>query len=74
MNQAQNAPAPGVDIGKQVANNIASVRTTPDGVTDVSSAQAALPKLKEATAQIDKTDKGYCRRGQSADAGLQSSL
>jgi hypothetical protein len=56
MNQAQNAPAPGVDIGKQVANNIASVRATLNGVTDVSSAQAALPKLKEATAQIDKTD------------------
>jgi hypothetical protein len=56
MNQAQNAPASGVDIGKQVANNIASVRTTLNGVTDVSSAQAALPKLKEATAQIDKTD------------------
>src|SRR6516225_2470520 len=55
MNQAQNAPAPGDDIGKQVANNIASVRATLDGVTDVSSAQAALPKLKEATAQIDKT-------------------
>ena len=55
MNQAQNAPAPGVDIGKQVANNIASVRATLNGVTDVSSAQAALPKLKEATAQIDKT-------------------
>src|SRR5215469_1406507 len=55
MNQAQNAPAPGVDIGKQVANNIASVRTALNGVTDVSSAQAALPKLKEAAAQIDKT-------------------
>jgi hypothetical protein len=55
MNQAQNAPASGLDIGKQVANNIASVRTTLNGVTDVSSAQAALPKLKEATAQIDKT-------------------
>src|SRR5262245_21761715 len=55
MNQAQNSPAPGVDIGKQVANNIASVRATLNGVTDVSSAQAALPKLKEATAQIDKT-------------------
>jgi hypothetical protein len=55
MNQVQNAPAPGVDIGKQVANNIASVRATLNGVTDVSSAQAALPKLKEATAQIDKT-------------------
>ena len=56
MNQAQNAPGPGVDIGKQVANNIASVRATLNGVTDVSSAQAALPKLKEATAQIDKSD------------------
>jgi Bacterial protein of unknown function (DUF937) len=56
MNQAQNSPAPGVDIGKQVANNIASVRTTLDGVTDVSSAQAALPKLQAVTAQIDKTD------------------
>jgi Bacterial protein of unknown function (DUF937) len=56
MNQVQNAPAPGDDIGKQVANNIASVRTTVDGVTDVSSAQAALPKLQEVTAQIDKTD------------------
>jgi hypothetical protein len=55
MNQVQSAPAPGVDIGKQVANNIASVRTTLDGVTDVSSAQAALLKLKEAAAQIDKT-------------------
>ena len=55
MNQAQNVPAPGVDIGKQVANNIASVRATLNDVTDVSSAQAALPKLKEATAQIDKT-------------------
>jgi hypothetical protein len=56
MNQVQNAPAPGMDIGEQVASNIASVRTTLDGVTDVSSAQAALPKLQEATAQIDKTD------------------
>jgi hypothetical protein len=32
------------------------VRTTLDGVTDVSSAQAALPKLQEVTAQINKTD------------------
>ena len=56
MNQAQNLPALGVDIGKQVANNIASVRTTLDGVTDVASAQAALPKLQAVTAQIDKTD------------------
>jgi hypothetical protein len=56
MNQAQNPPAPGVDIGNQVANNIARVSATLDGVTDVSSAQAALPKLQEVTAQIVKTD------------------
>jgi hypothetical protein len=56
MDQAQNSAAQGVDIGKQVANNIASVRTTLGGVTDVASAQAALPKLQAVTAQIDKTD------------------
>jgi hypothetical protein len=56
MSQAQNSPAQGVDIGKQVANNIASVRTTLGGVTDVASARAALPKLQEVTAQIGKTD------------------
>ena len=55
MNQAQNLMI-GSDIGKQITNNIASVRSTLDGITDVASAQAALPKLKEATAQIDKTD------------------
>jgi hypothetical protein len=80
MNQAQNSPAQGVDIGKQVANNIASVRTTLDGVTDVPSAQAALPKLQEATAQINKTDSAVGqlsaeqrnRCDQSADAGCKS--
>jgi hypothetical protein len=61
------------------------VRTTLDGVTDVSSAQAALPKLQEVTAQINKTDsrswaivgrtaESYCRRDQSADAGCQSAV
>jgi len=55
MSQAQNAAVQGLNIGKQVANNIASVRTALNDVTDVPSAQAALPKLQEATAQIDKT-------------------
>lgn len=31
------------------------MRTTLDGISDVTSAQAALPKLQEATAQIEKT-------------------
>ena len=55
MNQAQTATVGGLDIGKQLTNNIANVRTTLDGVTDVATAQAALPKLQEATVQIDKT-------------------
>jgi len=54
MSQAQNTAVQGLDVGKQLASNIASVRTALDGVTDVPSAQAALPKLQEATAQIEK--------------------
>jgi Bacterial protein of unknown function (DUF937) len=56
MNQAQSLAVGGIDIGKQITNDIASVRTTLDGVSDVTSAQAALPKLQEVTAQIDKTE------------------
>jgi hypothetical protein len=56
MNQAQSVAAGGIDIGKQITSSIASVCTTLDGVSDVTSAQAALPKLQEVTAQIDKTD------------------
>jgi Bacterial protein of unknown function (DUF937) len=55
MSQAQNVAAQGVDIGKQITNNIAGLRTTLDGVTDVASAQAALPKVQEVAVQIDKT-------------------
>jgi hypothetical protein len=38
------------------ADNITSLRTTLDGVTDAASAQTALPKLQEVAAQIDKVD------------------
>jgi len=55
MSQAQNVATQGVDIGKQITNSIASLRTTLDGVSDVASAKAALPKLQEAAAQIDKS-------------------
>jgi hypothetical protein len=55
MNQAQSLAVGGIDIGKQITNTIASVRTTLDGVSDVASAQVAVPKLQEVTAQIDKT-------------------
>ncbi|HYC16982.1 MAG TPA: DUF937 domain-containing protein [Pseudolabrys sp.] len=44
----------GLDVGKQVTDSIGSLRTTLAGITDTASAQAALPKLQNATAQIDK--------------------
>src|SRR5262245_51918049 len=46
----------GLDIGKQVTDSITNLRTTLTGITDAASAQAALPKLREITAQIDKVD------------------
>jgi hypothetical protein len=53
---AQSLMVGGLDIGKQVTDSINSLRTTLDGVTDAASAQTALPKLQEVTAQIDKID------------------
>ena len=55
MNQAGSLTVGRIDIGKRITNSVASVRTTLDGISDVTSAQAALPKLQEATAQIEKT-------------------
>lgn len=43
-----------LDINKQATDSIASLRTALGGITDAASAQAALPKLKDAAAQIDK--------------------
>jgi hypothetical protein len=45
-----------LDIGKQVTDSITNLHTTLAGITDAASAQAALPKLQEATTQIDKVD------------------
>jgi hypothetical protein len=56
MNQAQSLAVGGQDIAKQITDSVASVRTTLGGVSDVASAQAALPKLREVTTQIDKTE------------------
>ena len=46
----------GLDIRKEVTDSIGNLRTTLAGITDTASAQAALPKLREVTAQIDKVD------------------
>jgi hypothetical protein len=51
---AQSLVVGGTDLGKQVSDSINSLRTTLASVTDPASAQAALPKLREASAQIDK--------------------
>jgi hypothetical protein len=44
----------GLNIDRQVTDSIASLRTTLAGITDAASARAALPKVQEAAAQIDK--------------------
>ena len=44
----------GVDLGKQVTDSLNTLRSTLTSVTDTASAEAALPKLREATSQIDK--------------------
>jgi hypothetical protein len=85
MNKAQDLAAGTLDIGKQITNSVANARTTLDGITDAASAQAALPKLQEVTAQIDKTGgevgqlsaeqrKLIAAGYQSADADCQSAV
>jgi hypothetical protein len=51
---AQSVVVGGVDIGKQLGDNLSNLRTSLAGITDVESARAALPKLQEATAAIEK--------------------
>ena len=46
----------GLDVGKQLTDSISSLRTTLGSVTDTTTAQAALPKLQDVTAQIDRVD------------------
>jgi hypothetical protein len=42
------------DVSTDLTSSVASVRTTLQGMTDVASARAALPKLQQATEQLDK--------------------
>jgi len=42
-----------VDVGKQIGDSLGQLRTSLAGITDAASARAELPKLQEATAQID---------------------
>ena len=56
VSTAQSLTVGGLDVGKQVTDSVTSLRTTLGGITDAASAQAALPKLREVTDQIDKVD------------------
>jgi hypothetical protein len=43
----------GVDLAKQVTESVDGLRTALTGITDPASAQAALPKIRDAKAQLD---------------------
>jgi hypothetical protein len=43
-----------LEVNKQVTDTITGLRTTLGGINDAASAHAALPKLQEASAQMDK--------------------
>jgi len=49
----QSAVLGDIDVGKQVIDSIGGLRSTLTGIKDSASAEAALPKLQEAVAQID---------------------
>jgi len=50
----QNMVVGGLDMGKQVDNSLASLRTSLQGITDAASAEAAQSNLQQVTAQLDK--------------------
>ncbi len=44
----------GMNLANQINSSVGSIRTLLPGITDAASAQAALPKLKEAVAQLNE--------------------
>ncbi|WP_454625005.1 DUF937 domain-containing protein [Bradyrhizobium cenepequi] len=44
----------GMNLANQVNSSVGSIRTLLPGITDAASAEAALPKLREATAQLNE--------------------
>ena len=52
--QSQSVTVGGVDIKNTIGDSLSDLRTSLQGITDVASAQAALPKLEAAKTQIDK--------------------
>lgn len=50
----QSLTVGGLDVGKQIKDSLASLQTTVTGITDATSASAALPKLQDVAGQLDK--------------------
>jgi hypothetical protein len=44
----------GMNLGNQINASVGSIKSVLPGITDAASAQAALPKIKEATAQLNE--------------------
>jgi hypothetical protein len=49
-----NLTVSGVDLGAQVNSAVSGLRTVLTGITDAASAEAAIPKIRDATAQLDE--------------------
>jgi hypothetical protein len=54
VQQSQSVTVGGVDIKNTIGDSLTDLRTSLQGITDVASARAALPKLEAARTQIDK--------------------
>jgi hypothetical protein len=50
----QNMTVGGLDVGRQVNDSLASLRTSLQGVSDAASAETAQSKLQQVAAQLDK--------------------
>jgi len=63
----------GIDLSNQINSSVDVLRTTLGSITDVPSAEAALPKIREATAQLDRVSalaKQLPADGRTALSGL----
>jgi hypothetical protein len=49
-----NLTVGGVDLAAQVNSSVGALRTVLTGITDADSAQAAIPKIRDATARLDE--------------------
>jgi hypothetical protein len=62
----------GVDIGKQLSDTLNSLGTILEGITDVASAQAALPQLQGVIAEIERLDNLFLQLSSEQRAVLAS--